>query len=186
MTELSKSVVPVEIRSEAWLGRWWLGAAGVRQDDTPQHDFYSCLKREVRNGSDHLLPKDWDVNRIRLELAYRSTKQLHDVVYRAIAASVRAGRPVRYEARNHYVQAQVDARTPDEIYLLIGACGVYDPKIVAVLLSAVPDVKADDWIPEPDSAHYGAKIEQGEVVYSTVITSDTLKAIIAKAIDLDD
>lgn len=121
------------------------------------------------------------MNRIRLELADRFVTDIRSVVVQAIAKSVEVGGPAKYDAAEHYVQATVEVDSPDEVYLLIGACGVYRPEIVAIMLDAVPGVGADAWIAEPDPDGFGADVKAGEVVYSTVINSAILQEVIALA-----
>jgi hypothetical protein len=44
------------------VGSWWIGAAGRRQADSPQKDFYESIKRECTTGrtvsTEGLLPHD--------------------------------------------------------------------------------------------------------------------------------
>jgi hypothetical protein len=58
--------------------------------------------------------------------------------------------------------------TDGEAYLAIGAEGFFDPRILAVILTAVPGIAPDDWIPEPKGA-FGLEPRLGEILYSTLI-----------------
>lgn len=47
-TELRGGEIPDWIPTSK--GAWWIGAAGRRQNDSPQRDFYAVLKRECTSG----------------------------------------------------------------------------------------------------------------------------------------
>lgn len=161
------------------LGRWWIGAAGVRQNDSGQHDFYAQLEDDVdRNGSSiHLLPSDWDEKRVKLELAALFEYRLRSAVCKAIALAVQRGRAVRIVAAHHYIQVAVSGEESDEAYLFVGAGGVYDPTIVAVMLASVPGVAPSDWQIEPSGREHGADPRSGEVVFSTMLTAEVIETL---------
>lgn len=164
------------IRHEDWLGRWWIGAAGDRADDSPQHDFYSKLSVECRrNGTSmHLLPTDWDENRLKLELGALFERRVRNSVLDAVALSLKIERGVRMRAANHYFQAYVSPNSQDEVYLFVGAGGIYNAAVLAVMLSAIPGVKVEDWQPEPSGEQHGADPQSGEIVYSTLLPEEAV------------
>jgi hypothetical protein len=49
--------------------RWWIAAAGARQQDSPHHDFYSQLSDENGRNPHALLPTAWDLDRLDGESA---------------------------------------------------------------------------------------------------------------------
>jgi hypothetical protein len=94
-------------------GAWWIGAAGRRQGDSPQRDFYAVLERGCTTGrtvsSVHLLPGDKDWKRFALEQAYAWRIEMRRVVVRLIADSMNFGRPRTAEFRKHRITALVRA-----------------------------------------------------------------------------
>ncbi|WP_207207303.1 hypothetical protein [Xylanimonas protaetiae] len=48
VTHLSRVERPEDLPDR--VGAWWLGAAGRRQNDSPQRDFYASIQRESRTG----------------------------------------------------------------------------------------------------------------------------------------
>ncbi|WP_205629520.1 hypothetical protein [Jiangella muralis] len=98
-------------------GAWWIGTAGRRQNDSPQRDFYAVLQRECMTGktvsTDHLLPADWDWNRLSAEQGGEpdgtatdtSTTSSHSSVATGGAlscATMRTGEPPDRRARCRY------------------------------------------------------------------------------------
>jgi hypothetical protein len=71
VTKLPGDQVPDGLPSG--VGAWWIGAAGHRQADSPQRDFYESIKRECTVGkmvsTARLLPTDWDWKRLTAEQA---------------------------------------------------------------------------------------------------------------------
>lgn len=96
------------------MGEWWIGAAGCRQADTPQRDFYETIKRECTNGKTvstaRLLPIDWDWKRLTAELAVAWRREMRRMVVRLIAKSLTTGHVAAAEFRQHRVKALVRAR----------------------------------------------------------------------------
>lgn len=64
-----------------------------------------------------------------------------------------------------------------DTYLAISAEGFLDPSEIAVVLSAVPGMTADDWQVEPGEV-LGITPGAGQLVYSTIIPAASLAAIL--------
>jgi hypothetical protein len=182
-TELAASEVPDWTPQTR--GAWWIGAAGRRQDDSPQRDFYAALKRECTSGksvsTDHLLPGDWDWKRLSAEQAVAWRRAMKRMVIGLIATSLKTGHTAIAEFRSHRIMALVRAGNGHEAYLAIVAEGVPDPQIIALLLDCLPGVDRDDWQAEPSSVA-GMNPGPGEIIWSTLFPSEIAGAIL----DLDD
>ncbi len=182
-TELRTGEVPDW--TPASKGAWWIGAAGRRQGDSPQRDFYAVLKRKCTSGktvsTDHLLPGDWDWKRLSAELAVAWRRAMKGMVIGLIATSLKTGHMAVAEFRSHRIMALVRASNGHEAYLAIVAEGVPDSQVIALLLDCVPGVGRDDWQAEPSSVA-GMNPGPGEVIWSTLFPSDVASAIL----DLDD
>lgn len=151
VTELRGAELPDWVRPSR--GAWWIGAAGRRQADSAQRDFYASLQRECTTGrtvsSDHLLPADWDWKRLAAEQAVAWRREMKRMVIRLVVMSLKTGELAVAEFRNHRVKALVRAESGHEAYLAIIAEGVPDPQMFALLLDCVPGVAPEDWLPEP-------------------------------------
>lgn len=165
---------------------WWIGAAGRRQADSPQRDFYAALRRECTIGktvsSDHLLPSDWDWKRLAGEQAVAWRREMKQIVIRLVAMSLKNGHLAVAEFRKHRIKALVRAENGHEAYLAIIAEGVPDPQMFALLLDCVPGVAPEDWQPEPSplaEMHPGS----GEIIWSTLFPSEVANSI--RALDAD-
>lgn len=178
-TELRDGEVPGWIPASR--GAWWIGAAGRRQNDSPQHDFYAGLKRECTSGTavstDHLLPTEWDWKRLSAEQAVAWRREMKRMVISLIAMSLKTGHLAIAEFRSHRVMALVRAADGHEAYLAIVAEGVPDAQIIALLLDCVPGVDRDDWQAEPSSVA-GMNPGPGEVIWSTLFPSEVASAIL--------
>lgn len=64
-----------------------------------------------------------------------------------------------------------------ETYLAIATEGFLDPREVAVVLSAVPGMTADDWQIEPGEV-LGITPGVGQLVYSAMLPPETLAAML--------
>lgn len=165
-SEVAQCVLPIP-----GLGRWWIGAAGHRQADSGQHDFYSLLP----TTSDALMPTRWDEERREAEVNLRWTIEVRDVVRSLIRLCLKSGNPETARAADHYIRAQVTEG--DEIYLTLGSGGIYDRNVIAVILDSVPRVSIDDWFIEP-SGTLGITPESGEVIWSTMLPNETRREIL--------
>lgn len=183
VTELRSSELPEWIIPSR--GAWWLCASGHRQNDSPQRDFYSTLHRECTIGktvsSEHLLPAEWDWNRLSAEQALAWRREMKRMVIRLIATSLKSGHLAVAEFRKHRIKALVRVANGHEAYLAIMAEGVPDPQVFALLLDCVPGVAADDWQPEP-SPLAEMNPGSGEIIWSTLLSADVSAAVL----DLDD
>jgi hypothetical protein len=167
------------------VGRWWLCAAGYRRDGD-RAEFYAALEAEARRkggrnapSTAHLLPGDWGWKRLAAELAEASRSRLQRIVVELVAGSLRNGKVQVAEFRHHRISVLVRADDGDDAYLAIIAEGVPDPKVIAVILSAIPGVPPEHWQPEP-AAIEGLSTATGEIIWSACLPP----AASAKILDL--
>jgi hypothetical protein len=168
-------------------GRWWVGAGGWREAGAPD-DFYAGLEaRAIREGkgtgapsSAWLMPTDWDWRRLSVESAVAWAVQLRSLVRQLIASSVTSGDCVRATFRDYVIEVVVRADGAEGAFLAVTAEGIYDHKIIAAILSAVPGVTADDWQPEPGGVS-GIQPRPGQIIWSTLlepqVTADVLRLV---------
>lgn len=182
VTELRGAALPEWVRPSR--GAWWIGAAGRRQADSPQRDFYAALQRECTTGktvsSDHLLPAEWDWKRLAAEQAVAWRREMKSLVIRLVAMSLKSGNLAVAEFRNHRIKALVRAESGHEAYLAIIAEGAPGPQMFALLLDCVPGVAPEDWQPEP-SPLTEMDPGSGEIIWSTLFPSEVANEIL----DLD-
>lgn len=166
---------------------WWLGAAGRRKDDSVT-DFYTALQQECEQAasgtshatnSEHLLPQSVDVKRWAAEVAARVNEELHRLVRAGIARSARDGYMWRAELQNSAIGALVRG-DEGETYVAISAEGYRDPKLLAVILSAVPGIAAEDWQVEPGKV-LGIEPHEGQLIWSTLLPAASLAALLDAA-----
>jgi hypothetical protein len=185
VTELRGEELPEWARPSR--GAWWIGAAGRRQGDSPQRDFYAALQRECTTGktvsSNHLLPTEWDWKRLAAEQAVAWRREMKRMVIGLVAMSLKSGHLAVAEFRKHRIKALVRADNGHEAYLAIIAEGVPDPQMFALLLDCVPGVAPDDWQAEP-SPLAEMNPGSGEIIWSTLFPSEVASAIID--LDVDD
>lgn len=178
-TELSPGEVPDWIPASK--ATWWIGAAGRRQGDSPQRDFYAVLQRECTAGktvsTDHLVPAEWDWKRLSAEQAVAWRREMKRIVIGLIAMSLKSGDLAVAEFRKHRIKALVRAANGHEAYLAIIAEGVPDPGMYALLLDCVPGVAADSWQAEP-SPLVEMSPAPGEIIWSTLFPSEVASAIL--------
>lgn len=163
---------------------WWLAAAGQRKADTPAQDFYGRLTVECQRAgkgsggvnSDGILPQSVDYKRWAVELATLAVTAMQGLVRKAIVKSAHDGMYWTVTVQRHVIGALV-RRVDGESYLAITSEGFYDQKLVAMLLSSVPGVPADDWSPEPGPV-LGIEPDQGQIVFSTMIPPASLVALL--------
>ena len=185
VTEVRGTDLPDWVRPSR--GAWWIGAAGRRQADSAQRDFYATLQRECTTGktvsSDHLLPAEWDWNRLAAEQAVAWRREMKSMVIRLVAMSLKSGQLAVAEFRSHRIKALVRAENGHEAYLAIIAEGVPDPQMFALLLDCVPGVASEDWQPEP-SPLAEMNPGSGEIIWSTLFPSEIASEILD--LDVDD
>lgn len=127
-------------------------------------------------GSDHLLPQDIDFRRWRTEQATLGVVALQRVVRELICLSAHSSRPVEGTAHGQGLIAWVKSQD-GETYLAIATEGFLDPREVAVVLSAVPGMTADDWQIEPGEM-LGIHPGVGQLVYSAMLPPESLAAML--------
>ncbi|WP_147915711.1 hypothetical protein [Ruania zhangjianzhongii] len=180
VTELSDSE-----RAEDYpqgVGNWWIGAAGHRQADSPQRDFYDSITRECTAGKAlstvGLLPTGWDWKRLTAERAVAWRVEMKRMVIRLIAMSLTSGKVAVAEFQRHRIKALVRADNGHEAYLAIIAEGIPNPEVFALLLDCVPGISPDDWQLEPSQV---AELDpsRGEIVWSTLFPREVASAILA-------
>lgn len=183
VVELAPAEIP-ELPETFTLGHWWVCAAGKRQADSPQHDFYEGIKRECTRGgtvsSAHLLPQSWDWRRLDAEQALQWIRDLRRTVIHLIAMSLKCGHLAVAEFQQHRIKALVRAEDGNDAYLAIVAEGIPDARIFAAILDCVPGVSADDWQPEP-SALAEMDPAPGEIIWSTILPPE----VASRVLDLD-
>jgi hypothetical protein len=170
-------------------GSWWIGAAGVRQADSKDTDFYRQIEAEaLRRGKGtgtvstaYLLPQQADVQRYLAETALRAVQVLRLTVVKIIAMSFKDGRPYQAEIGGQRVTAVVRAADPSEAYLAITAEGIPDPRVIAVILDAVPGITREEWLPEPGGAA-GINPAPGQIIWSAIIPPESQEQIL-RAVD---
>lgn len=179
VTELPGADLPGWVRPSR--GAWWIGAAGRRQADSAQRDFYAALQRECTTGravsSAHLLPADWDWRRLAAEQAVAWRREMKRMVIRLVAMSLKNGQLAVADFRNHRIKALVRAANGHEAYLAIIAEGVPDPLLFALLLDCVPGVAPEDWQPEP-SPLAEMRTGSGEIIWSTLFRPEVANEIL--------
>lgn len=165
------------------VGNWWIGAAGRRQADSPQRDFYDSITRECTVGktvsSVGLLPTEWDWKRLTAEQAIEWRREMKRIVIRLITMSIISGKPAVAEFRRHRLKALVQSDNGHEAYLAIIAEGIPNPEVFALLLDCVPGVSPEDWQPEP-SALAEMEPAQGEIIWSTLFPTEVADAILQR------
>lgn len=178
-TRLPADDLPHELPNE--VGAWWIGAAGRRQADSPQRDFYESIRRECTEGktvsTTRLLPVEWDWKRLSGEQAVAWRREVKRLVVHLIAISLTTGKLAVAEFQHHRIKALVRVDDGHEAYLAIIAEGIPDPSIFALLLDCVPGIAPDDWQPEP-SELAAMEPAPGEVVWSTLFPSEVAGAIL--------
>lgn len=169
--------------------RWWLGAAGPRRDGD-HRDFYQSLAVELARyargssakvNSARLLPQAVDRRRLLAESAFRIDARFRHLVVNAIARSALGGGACgvmldRDGIIEHDLCAKVHAHD-GESYLAISAEGFIDPRMIALVLNAVPGVDPGEWAAEPSGVD-GVDPMPGQIIYSTIIPTGALDRII--------
>jgi len=170
---------------EAW---WWLTAAGPRQNDSPQRDFYARLDVEAHAtgpntcSTDFLLPGPWDIKRLTAELALAVATEVPRLVRQAAALSMRHGDIRGFTAGPADVRVRVRMLGDGQVYLAIGSIGVTDPDLFALLLSAFTGLTVEDWLPEP-GPYLHVEPAPGEILWSTLLSTDAQRALLDDAPD---
>ncbi|QIZ99880.1 hypothetical protein [Leifsonia sp. PS1209] len=167
---------------EAW---WWLTAGGARQNDSPQHDFYSRLDSEAHAAgpnscsTDFLLPQAWDVKRLEAELALALVEAVPPLVRRAASLSMQEGDIRGFTYGPTDVRVRIRMLNDGQVYLAISSVGATDPDFFALLLSAFDGLTVDDWLPEP-GPHLKIQPEPGGILWSTILTPEAQQSLLGE------
>ena len=164
--------------------RWWLGAAGTRQADSPQHDFYALLTETAHRGGAHscstnyLLPSDWDLTRLAGEAAVNAQSVLESLVRTAAAESLLNSDIREFVFGDRDVRVRIKVLDDGQAYVAIGATGSLDVTFFVALVSAIPGVPSSDWLPEPDGG-LGIEPAPGEVLWSAMLSAEAQRELLA-------
>ncbi|SEI02724.1 MULTISPECIES: hypothetical protein [unclassified Leifsonia] len=165
---------------QAW---WWLAAAGARQNDSPQRDFYSRLDAEAHAAgpnscsTDFLLPQAWDIKRLEAELALALVNAVPPLVRRAAALSMQEGDIRGFTYGPTDVRVRIRMLNDGQVYLAISSVGATDPDFFALLLSAFDGLTVHDWLPEP-GPYLQVQPEPGEILWSTILTPEAQQSLL--------
>jgi len=85
----------------------------------------------------------------------------------------------------HIITALVRAEDGGEAYLAIAAEGFIQPRMIALILSAVPGLNESDWQAEPGSVS-DVKPKEGQIIWSAVISPDIQARILELAETADE
>jgi hypothetical protein len=171
---------------------WWGGAAGVRRDDSAS-DFYRQLRAEsLRRGrgtgkpnTSHLLPQQVDADRLTAETAALAVEATRAMILGLVARSLIDGKAYAAILSGHIVTALVRAQDGGEAYLAIAAEGFIQPRMIALILSAVPGIDESDWQAEPGGVS-DIKPKEGQIIWSTMIPPDIQARILELAETADE
>ena len=164
--------------------RWWLGAAGARQADSPQHDFYALLTETAHRGgphscsTDYLLPSDWDMKRLAGEAAVNAQSVLERLVRTAASESLLNSDIREFVFGDRDVRVRIRVLDDGQAYVAIGATGSLDVTFFVALVSAIPGVPPGDWLPEPDGG-LGLQPAPGEVLWSAMLSAEAQTELLA-------
>jgi hypothetical protein len=163
------------------LATWWIGAAGQRQADSPQHDFYEALTRECTRGksvsTDRLLPVEWDWKRLLTEQTLAWRREMRQLVIRLIIMSMKRGEIAEAEFQHYRLKALVRADNGHESYLSIITEGIMNPEVYAALLDCVPGISPNDWFLEPSPLTEMAP-EPGELIWSAIMPPEVANSLL--------
>lgn len=169
---------------------WWLGAAGHRQADSEQHDFYARFAAECdRCGaaagtscdSRSFLPAEEDEHRLSVERALAGVRTTKALVRSLARQSLNTGHACTASVLGWEISILIrtDGTRIAAAYIAIGATGVTDPGTYATLLAAVPGVAPDDWQPEPTEV-LGIHAHPGQIVFSALISPEAQALLLAE------
>jgi hypothetical protein len=177
------------------LGNWWLGAAGTRRADSSQEDFYEQLTAECRTrrhtenqggaghhtdtATGHLLPGEWDRDRLYAELAEHVRSGVQRLVRRMAAESLRTGKVIGFDFQGWQARVLIRADNGHEAYIAISALGLVDSTIFVLLLTSIPGVASEDWMPEPGGVA-GIAPEEGEILWSVAMPTATAERLLSE------
>lgn len=157
---------------------WWGGAAGFRREDSAS-DFYRQIQAEaIRHGrgtgrpnSSHLLPQRVDAERLEAETAALAVEATRAIVVGLVARSLLDGKTYTAVMSGHLISVLVRAEDGGEAYLAIAAEGFIQPRMIALLLGAIPGIDEGEWQPEPGGV-CDIVPKEGQIIWSTMIAPD--------------
>lgn len=162
---------------------WWLGAGGTRQDDSAHRDFYSLVSEEAHRAgkntcsTDFLLPSAWDVRRLHAEAAVNAQLILEKLVRAAAAQSLLNSDTRTFLVGDRDVRVRIRVQEDGQAYVVIGATGSLDRQFFIALISAIPGMAADDWMPEP-GGQLGLDVAPGEIVWSAMMSAEAQQELL--------
>jgi hypothetical protein len=155
---------------------WWLGAVGMRRDDSPQTDFYAQL-RSFADDSTSLLPDEWDKRRLLAEAGTLAARATQVAVRRAAGEALSSGEIILLGLGDRDVRLRIRVLADGEAYLAISFRNTMEEKFMVAVLGSLFSVAADDWQVEPTSP-LELPLEPGEVVWSTLLSTDAQHALL--------
>jgi hypothetical protein len=165
---------------------WWLVAGGTRADDSAQHDFYSRISADAHSGgantcsTDFLLPDEWDAARFLGEVAVFAQRVVRAQTRVAAGESLLNGDIRAFDIGDRNVRVRVKLLDDGQVYLAIGTTGSIDREFVVTLLSAIPGLSGEDWMPEPSDT-LGFDPSPGEILWSAMIGPNIQEELVALA-----
>lgn len=162
---------------------WWLGAGGTRRADSAQSDFYAQLAEAAHSAGPHscstddLLPADWDVKRLIAEAGVNAQLVIEQLVRRAAAESLLNSDIRGFVVGDRDVRVRISVRDDGQAFVAIGATGSLDPKFFVALVSALPGIPVEDWLPEPEGGLAIVPMP-GEVVWSAMFSADAQQTLL--------
>lgn len=165
---------------------WWLVAAGNRAADSPQHDFYDHLKSETHRAgpnscdSSALLPSEWDKKRLTAEAATNAARLVRNLTRLAATESLKNGDIRGFAVAKCDIRVRLSVHDDGRAYVAVGAVGGIDATLMVAVLSALPSLGPDDWMPEP-SEILGLQPAQGEILWSAMMQPDAQTALMTWA-----
>lgn len=184
---VSESVTRLLTDLDQW---WWLVAAGKRQSDSPQHDFYPLLaakayaKGKKTCRTDFMLPGQWDVDRLEAESATVARLVVQSMVRQAAAESLKSSVILGFDIGEANVRVRVSMLGDGQVYLAVGATGIADASFFSLLFSSFPGVATGDWLPEPEG-NLNIPPASGEILWSTLMTPEAQTLLLA-SVDADE
>ena len=156
-------------------------------------DFYRQLQAEaLRHGrgtgkpsTSHLLPQQVDADRLTAETAALAVEATRTMILGLVARSLIDGKAYAAFLSGHIITALVRAKDGGEAYLAIAAEGFIQPRMIALILSAVPGIGESDWQAEPGGVS-DIEPKEGQIIWSTMIPPDIQARILELAETADE
>lgn len=156
---------------------WWLGATGIRHEDSPHDDFYAQLKGYFEDSTG-LLPDEWDKRRLLAEAGTLAARVTQAAVRGAVAEALRTGEIVVLGLGDRDVRLRIRVLDDGEAYLAVSFRNTVEDKFMVAVLGSIPGVAGEDWLIEPTSPLH-LPLEPGEMVWSTLLSTEVQRALLA-------